>query len=135
MRTLLPRLFSSVSVLCAYVGSGLQMFLAMALLAWMPSFLDRSYGLPPAKAGLAAGAFALITGIGMVGGGMAAHRLGRRKPHLQVDRRHRLQRRVAHPPHEQGSNSRPAHRNSSSSASGPCCPTPPQGLPPPWWRA
>ncbi|MFG2226527.1 MFS transporter [Streptomyces sp. NPDC048644] len=83
VRTLLPRLFSSVSVLCAYVGSGLQMFLAMALLAWMPSFLDRSYGLAPAKAGLAAGAFALITGIGMVGGGMVCDRLGRRKPHLK----------------------------------------------------
>lgn len=80
LRTLLPRLFSSVSVLCAYVGSGLQMFLAMALLAWMPSFLDRYYGLAPAKAGLAAGVFALITGIGMVGGGMVCDRLGRGNP-------------------------------------------------------
>ncbi|MFD0337387.1 MFS transporter [Streptomyces sp. NPDC127117] len=83
VRTLLPRLFSSVSVLCAYVGSGLQMFIAMALLAWMPSFLDRSYGLAPAKAGLAAGVFALITGIGMVGGGMVCDRLGRGKPRLK----------------------------------------------------
>lgn len=83
VRTLLPRLFSSVSVLCAYVGSGLQMFIAMALLAWMPSFLDRSYGLAPAKAGLAAGVFALITGIGMIGGGMVSDRLGRGKPHLK----------------------------------------------------
>ncbi|WP_251076365.1 MFS transporter [Streptomyces benahoarensis] len=83
LRTLLPRLFSSVSVLCAYVGSGLQMFLAMALLAWMPSFLDRYYGLAPAKAGLAAGVFALITGIGMVGGGMVCDRLGRGNPPLK----------------------------------------------------
>ncbi|MEU5952073.1 MFS transporter [Streptomyces sp. NPDC047525] len=83
MRTLLPRLFSSVSVLCAYVGSGLQMFIAMALLAWMPSFLDRYYGMAPAKAGLAAGVFALITGIGMVGGGLVSDRLGRRSPHLK----------------------------------------------------
>ncbi|MFD9811918.1 MFS transporter [Streptomyces sp. NPDC059080] len=83
VRTLLPRLFSSVSVLCAYVGSGLQMFLAMALLAWMPTFLDRYYGLAPAKAGLVAGVFALITGIGMVGGGMVCDRLGRRNPHLK----------------------------------------------------
>ncbi|MFE9782965.1 MFS transporter [Streptomyces sp. NPDC005775] len=83
VRKLLPRLFSSVSVLCAYVGSGLQMFLAMALLAWMPSYLDRYYGMPPDKAGLAAGVFALITGIGMVGGGMVCDRLGRRNPHLK----------------------------------------------------
>ncbi|MEU1472500.1 MFS transporter [Streptomyces sp. NPDC005761] len=83
VRKLLPRLFSSVSVRCAYVGSGLQMFLAMALLAWMPSYLDRYYGLPPDKAGLAAGVFALITGIGMVGGGLVCDRLGRSKPHLK----------------------------------------------------
>ncbi|WP_432082836.1 MFS transporter [Streptomyces sp. WAC 04229] len=78
LRPLLPRLFSSVSVNCAYIGSGLQMFIAMALLAWMPSFLNRYYGLPPSKAGLMAGVFALITGAGMIGGGMLADRLGRR---------------------------------------------------------
>ncbi|WP_353946654.1 MFS transporter [Streptomyces sp. HUAS MG91] len=83
VRALLPRLFSSLSVLCAYVGSGLQMFIAMALLAWMPSFLDRYYGLATGKAGLTAGVFALITGIGMVGGGMVSDRLGRRDPHLK----------------------------------------------------
>ncbi|MEK0097073.1 MFS transporter [Streptomyces sp. A475] len=83
VRALLPRLFSSVSVLCAYVGSGLQMFIAMSLLAWMPSFLDRYYGLPPGKAGLAAGGFALITGIGMIGGGIVSDRLGRNDPHLK----------------------------------------------------
>lgn len=78
LRPLLPRLFSSVSVNCAYIGSGLQMFVAMALLAWMPSFLSRYYDLSPSKAGLAAGFFALITGVGMIGGGMLADRLGRR---------------------------------------------------------
>ncbi|MGW6140466.1 MFS transporter [Streptomyces sp. NPDC055144] len=83
VRALLPRLFSSVSVLCAYVGSGLQMFIAMALLAWMPSFLDRYYGLPPGKAGLAAGGFALITGIGMIGGGIVSDRLGRSNSHVK----------------------------------------------------
>ncbi|WP_327249278.1 MFS transporter [Streptomyces sp. NBC_01320] len=78
VRTLLPRLFSSVSVVCAYIGSGLQMFIAMALLAWMPSFLNRYYSMAPARAGVAAGLFALITGIGMVGGGIVADRLSRR---------------------------------------------------------
>ncbi|MFE1949489.1 MFS transporter [Streptomyces sp. NPDC059524] len=78
VRSLLPRLFSSVSVRCAYIGSGLQMFLAMSLLAWMPSYLDRSYGLSTDKAGLVAGIFALITGIGMIGGGLVSDRLGRR---------------------------------------------------------
>ncbi|WP_223281148.1 MFS transporter [Streptomyces antnestii] len=77
LRTLLPRLVSSVSVICAYVGSGLQMFIAMALLAWMPSFLNRYYAMPTAKAGVVAGVFALITGIGMIAGGLVSDRLCR----------------------------------------------------------
>ncbi|OIJ88346.1 MFS transporter [Streptomyces colonosanans] len=78
VRTLLPRLFSSVSVICAYIGSGTQMFIAMALLAWMPSFLNRYYSMAPAKAGLGAGCFALISGTGMILCGVVADRLSRR---------------------------------------------------------
>ncbi|MFF4097275.1 MFS transporter [Streptomyces sp. NPDC001834] len=78
IRTQLPRLFSSVSVICAYIGSGLQLFIAMALLAWLPSFLDRYYDMPPAKAGLAAGVFALISGVGMILCGAVADRLSRK---------------------------------------------------------
>jgi MFS family permease len=77
LRTLLPRLFSSVSVVCAYIGSGLQMFIAMAMLAWMPSFFNRYYSMAPAKAGLAAGVFALLSGTGMILCGIAADRLSR----------------------------------------------------------
>ncbi|WP_432168614.1 MFS transporter [Streptomyces sp. bgisy031] len=74
----LSRLFSSVSVICAYIGSGLQLFMPMALLAWMPSFLTRYYDLPLAQAGLAAGVFALLGGTGMVLGGIVADRLSRK---------------------------------------------------------
>ncbi|GLX51079.1 MFS transporter [Streptomyces hygroscopicus subsp. hygroscopicus] len=78
VRSLLPGLFSSVSVVCAYVGSGLQMFVAMALMAWTPSFFSRYYSMAPAGAGVAAGAFALITGVGMIVGGVVSDRLSRR---------------------------------------------------------
>ncbi|MGW5202623.1 MFS transporter [Streptomyces spiralis] len=75
IRSLLPRLFSSVSVVCAYLGSGLQMFVAMALMAWTPSFFNRYYSMAPGKAGVAAGAISLIAGIGMIGGGIVSDRL------------------------------------------------------------
>ncbi|MFI5634939.1 MFS transporter [Streptomyces sp. NPDC051664] len=78
VRTQLPRLFSTVSVICAYIGSGLQLFIAMSLLAWMPSFLNRYYAMPPAKAGLTAGVFALISGTGMILCGIVADRLSRK---------------------------------------------------------
>ncbi|MEU1903464.1 MFS transporter [Streptomyces hygroscopicus] len=78
LRPQLRRLFSSVSVICAYIGSGAQMFITMALLAWMPSFLNRYYDLATGKAGLAAGGFALISGTGMILCGVVADRLSRR---------------------------------------------------------
>ncbi|MGW0814557.1 MFS transporter [Streptomyces viridiviolaceus] len=80
LRVLLPRLFSSVSVVSAYIGSGLQMFIAGALIAWLPSYFDRYYDMPTAKAGATTGLFALVIGIGMIAGGIASDRISRRAP-------------------------------------------------------
>nr|WSW47941.1 MFS transporter [Streptomyces sp. NBC_01001] len=80
LRVLLPRLFSSVSVVSAYIGSGLQLFVAGALIAWLPSYFNRYYEMPTAKAGATAGLFALMIGIGMITGGIASDRFSRRDP-------------------------------------------------------
>ncbi|MFA7761586.1 MFS transporter [Streptomyces sp. NPDC048723] len=80
LRVLLPRLFSSVSVVSAYIGSGLQLFIAGALIAWLPSYFNRYYDMPTAKAGATAGLFALVIGIGMIAGGIASDRISRRVP-------------------------------------------------------
>lgn len=80
LRVLLPRLFSSVSVVSAYIGSGLQMFIAGALIAWLPSYFNRYYEMPTARAGVTAGLFALVIGIGMITGGVASDRFSRRDP-------------------------------------------------------
>lgn len=80
LRTHLPRLFSSVSVISAYVGSGLQLFVAGALLSWLPSFFNRYYHMAPAKAGGAAGAFAMVIGVGMIFGGVASDRISSTAP-------------------------------------------------------
>ena len=44
-RAKLRTLVSTPAVICAYVGSGLQLFIAGALFAWLPSYLNRAYGL------------------------------------------------------------------------------------------
>ncbi|MFD9459427.1 MFS transporter [Streptomyces sp. NPDC060027] len=80
LRALLPRLFSSVSVISAYVGSGLQLFIAASLMAWLPSYFNRYYDMPTAKAGATAGVFILVIGIGMIVGGIASDRISRAFP-------------------------------------------------------
>lgn len=71
-------LFTNPAVLCAYVGSALQIFTAAVLLAWMPSFINRSYGLAPDRAGAVAAVFSLLIGTGMITCGMITDRVGRR---------------------------------------------------------
>ncbi|MBS0522064.1 MAG: MFS transporter [Proteobacteria bacterium] len=78
MRRLAAELFAVPSLLAAYVGSGLQFFVASAFIAWLPSFFYRVYGMPTAKAGSTAAMFILIGGVGMIVCGIVADRLGRK---------------------------------------------------------
>jgi MFS family permease len=77
---LLKGLFSTVSVICAYIGSALQLFIMGAVLAWMPSFLNRYYGLAPDKAGVAAAGFLMLGGAGMIVCGIVTDRVSRTFP-------------------------------------------------------
>jgi MFS family permease len=76
-RAKLRTLFSTRSVIYAYLGSGLQLFIAGSLFAWLPSYLYRTYGLALDKAaGLAAIAI-LFMGAGMIICGWITDRLSR----------------------------------------------------------
>jgi len=79
-RGLLPGLFSARSVIFAYLGSGLQLYIVGSLIAWMPSFLNRYYGLATARASALAALFVLVSGIGMVACGSITDRLSRQRP-------------------------------------------------------
>ncbi|EWT00255.1 multidrug DMT transporter permease [Intrasporangium oryzae NRRL B-24470] len=74
-RAKLRALVSTPSVISAYVGSGLQLFMAGALFAWLPSYLNRAYHLRPDKAGIAAAGFILLMGVGMIVCGVVTDRL------------------------------------------------------------
>jgi len=80
LRAIFAGLFSSRSVIAAYIGSGLQLFIMAAMLAWLPSFLNRYYGLPTDKAGVSAAAFILIGAIGMTVCGVITDRVSRNVP-------------------------------------------------------
>jgi MFS family permease len=79
-RAPLRTLVSTSAVICAYVGSGLQLFVAGTLFAWLPSYLNRVYGLEPDRAGAAAAGFILLMGVGMIVCGMVTDRLTRTIP-------------------------------------------------------
>ncbi len=73
-------LFTNPAVLCAYLGGGVQLFAAAVLLAWMPSFFNRVYGLATDTAAVAASGIVLLVGAGMVLCGILTDRVGRRDP-------------------------------------------------------
>ncbi len=75
LRTRLKSLIASRSVICAYTGSGLQLFISGAMMAWIPSYLNRYYAMPTDKAGVFAAIFVLLGGTGMVLCGILSDRL------------------------------------------------------------
>jgi MFS family permease len=77
---LLPGLFSARSVIFAYLGNGLQLFIVGSLIAWMPSFLNREYGLATGRASAMAAIFVLLSGVGMIVCGTLTDRLCAREP-------------------------------------------------------
>ncbi|NOV24989.1 MFS transporter [Cupriavidus necator] len=68
------------SLLCACAGSALQLLVMAALLAWLPSFLSRDYGMATGRAGVAAALLVLMAGAGMVACGAITDRVARRAP-------------------------------------------------------
>jgi MFS family permease len=78
-----PRLVHVIAgrpLICAYVGSGLQLLPAGALIAWLPTSMARSYGLGTDRAALLAAAVLLALSLGLLGCGWATDRLSRRRP-------------------------------------------------------
>ena len=81
---LLKTLFPSRAVTLSYVGCGLQLFVAAALIAWTPSFLNRYYALGTAKAAAVAAGLVLTGGFGMIGCGALADWISRKAPRRQL---------------------------------------------------
>lgn len=73
-------LVSSRSVLAAYFGSGLQLFIFGAILAWLPSYFNRFYHFDAQKAGVTAAGLLLVLSVGMSVCGVITDRLCRNHP-------------------------------------------------------
>ena len=68
-------LFAGRTVKCIYIGSGLQLFVAGALPAWLPTYFNRYYNLPVDRAASLAALFLAICGVGMVVCGLVSDRM------------------------------------------------------------
>lgn len=84
-RAPLKALIASRSVRLAYLGSGLQLFAAGAMPAWLPSFLNRQYGFAVDRAGQVAALLLLACGAGMILCGMLSDRLSRNRPEQKIN--------------------------------------------------
>jgi MFS family permease len=81
---LLRAVFASKTVAITYLASGLQLFVIGAITAWMPSLLNRAYGMPPAQAAAVGGAFILVSGVGMIVCGVFTDRVTRAAPRRKL---------------------------------------------------
>jgi len=80
----LRTIYSSRSVLATYIGSGLQLFVGGTVIVWMPSYLNRYYGMSTDTAGVTAAVIVLFSAVGTILCGMLCDRLGRDRPDRKV---------------------------------------------------
>ncbi|MGW6376129.1 MFS transporter [Rhodococcus sp. NPDC055112] len=82
-RAPLSSLVTNPSLMCVYIGAGIQIFVSGVLLAWLPSYFNRYHDMDASSAGIAASVFVLLIGSGMAACGIAADRISRRRPELK----------------------------------------------------
>jgi MFS family permease len=80
----LRTLYNSRSVISAYIGSGLQLFVGGTVIVWFPSYLNRYYAMTTDKAGAVAAIIVLCSGVGIILCGMLCDRLGRSRPDRKI---------------------------------------------------
>jgi predicted MFS family arabinose efflux permease len=81
----LKAVVSSASLRFAYIASGLQLCVAGAIPAWLPSYFTRYYNLPLEKAAGLAALFLLIAGAGIILCGMLSDRMAKDRPVATVN--------------------------------------------------
>ena len=83
-RDMAAGLFRARSGVAAYVGGALQLFVVGTVYAWLPSYLNRAYGLSGSRAGVQAGVVVLLGSVGAVVWGHIADRLSHEDPRRKL---------------------------------------------------
>lgn len=80
----LASLFAGRTVKLVYLASGLQLFSAAAIPAWLPTFLGRYHLMSVAEAGRVSALLFLACGVGMIACGLLSDRLARNRPDRKI---------------------------------------------------
>ena len=84
VRVIAAALLEPRTAVLVCLGSALQLFVLSTMYTWMPSFLNRYYGLAPDQAGLKAAIVILLGAVGAVVWGNLADRAGRKQPRRKL---------------------------------------------------
>ncbi len=76
--------FRAPSAVLVYIAIAMQLFVVATIYAWLPSFLNRSYGLAVDQAGVKAAVVLLVGSLGAVAWGYLADRISRKRGHNRL---------------------------------------------------
>ncbi len=83
-RAVVAELLRPRTAIVTCIGAGLNLLVVSTIWAWLPSYLNRYYGLAPDQAGLRTGIVVLVGGIGALVWSTVADRLGARLPNARL---------------------------------------------------
>lgn len=83
-RAIAAALTRSPSMLWVCLGTSAQVIVMSTVWAWLPSYLNRTHGLPPAKAAISAALVVLCGAVGAILWGVVVDRAGRRRPRTKL---------------------------------------------------
>ncbi len=83
-RAVVTELLRPRTALVTCIGAGLNLLVVSTIWAWLPSYLNRYYGLAPDRAGLKTGIVVLVGGIGALVWSTVADRLSARLPNARL---------------------------------------------------
>jgi MFS transporter, Spinster family, sphingosine-1-phosphate transporter len=84
MRAVVAELLRPRTALVTCIGAGLNLLVVSTMYAWLPSYFNRFYDLPPDKAGLKTAVVVLVGGLGALLWSLVADRLSARLPRARL---------------------------------------------------
>ena len=83
-RAIVAALLKPRTAIVTCIGAGFQLVMVSTTYAWLPSYLNRFYGLAPDQAGLKTGLVVLLSGVGAVVWSVVADRMSSRFPRARL---------------------------------------------------